>query len=70
MSDKVATYNMNIVNITTGNTVATIPVQLVNGENKIPVSLNEQSKEHGVYLLKLESDNGGKYNPSKLVIIR
>lgn len=70
MSDKVATYTMKIINLTTGLTVFTMPVQLTIGENKVTVNLNEQAKEHGVYLLKLESIVGGNYNPAKLVIIR
>ena len=70
MSDKVATCNFKIVNLTTGNTVATIPVQLVVGENKIPVNINEQVKEHGVYLLRQEGTDGVIFNSIKLVIIR
>ena len=32
--------------------------------------MTDQSKEHGVYLLKLEGLTGDNYNSTKLVIIR
>ena len=70
MSDKAGTYTMKIINLTTGLIVFTMPVQLVEGDNKVTVNMTEQSKEHGVYLLKLESLTDGHYNPTKLVIIR
>ena len=70
MSDKIANYTMRIINLATGNTVLTMPVVLAVGDNKIPVSIAEQSNEHGIYLVKLEGLNGGNYNPAKLVIIR
>ena len=70
VSDKVGSYTLKIISLTTGLTMFTMPVQLTAGENTVKVNMNEQVREHGVYLLKLEGESGGNYNPTKLVIIR